>query len=65
LDYLDVLFCHRPDLDTPLEETCKAINWLIEEGLVFYWGTSNWPADRVSKAIEICTRLNLHKPIVE
>ena len=65
LDYVDVVFCHRPDFETPLEETCRAMNWIIENNKAFYWGTSEWPADRISKAIEICERLNLHKPIVE
>jgi aryl-alcohol dehydrogenase-like predicted oxidoreductase len=65
MDYVDVVYCHRPDYDTPLEETCRAMNWIIENGKAFYWGTSMWPADRITKAIEICERLNLHKPITE
>eukprot|EP00347_Sterkiella_histriomuscorum_P022012 403331992 len=65
MDYVDVLFCHRPDFETPLEETCRAMSWVIDQGKAFYWGTSEWPADRISKAVEICERLNLHKPIVE
>ena len=65
MDYVDVVFCHRPDFDTPLEETCRAMHTIIEQGKAFYWGTSMWPADRITKAIEICERLNLHKPIVE
>ncbi|CDW91092.1 aldo keto reductase family protein [Stylonychia lemnae] len=65
LDYVDVVYCHRPDFNTPLEETCRAMHDQIEKGRAFYWGTSEWPADRISKAIELCTRLRLHKPIVE
>lgn len=65
LDYVDVVFCHRPDYQTPLEETCRAMNSVIENGKAFYWGTSEWTADRIAKAIEICDRLGLHKPIVE
>jgi len=65
LDYVDVVFCHRPDYDTPLEETCRAMSWVIDNNMAFYWGTSEWTADRITKAIEICERLNLHKPIVE
>jgi voltage-dependent potassium channel beta subunit len=65
LDYVDVLFCHRPDYNTPLEETCRAMHSVIEQGKAFYWGTSEWTADRISKAIEICERFGLHKPIVE
>lgn len=65
MDYVDVVFCHRPDYDTPLEETCRAMHTIIESGKAFYWGTSMWTADRIAKAIEICERLNLHKPITE
>jgi aryl-alcohol dehydrogenase-like predicted oxidoreductase len=65
LEYVDVIFCHRPDYETPLEETCRAMSWIIENNKSFYWGTSEWPADRIAKAIEICEKLNLHKPIVE
>lgn len=65
LDYVDVIFCHRPDYETPLEETVKAMSDIIEQGKAFYWGTSEWPADRIAKAVEICERRNLHKPIVE
>jgi len=65
LEYVDVIFSHRPDFETPLEETCKAFHSVIEDGKAFYWGTSEWPADRIAKAVEICERLNLHKPIVE
>ena len=65
LDYVDVVFCHRPDFETPLEETLRAMSYVIDQGMAFYWGTSEWPADRIAKAIELCERLNLHKPIVE
>jgi len=65
LDNVDVVYCHRPDFETPLEETCRAMHWAIENNLAYYWGTSEWPADRISKAIETCERLGLHKPIVE
>ena len=54
MDYVDVVFCHRPDYETPLEETCRAMNWIIENGKAHYWGTSMWPADRITKAVEIC-----------
>jgi len=65
LDYVDVLFCHRYDYETPLEETCRAFHSLIEDGKAFYWGTSEWSATQITAAIEICDKLNLHKPIVE
>ena len=51
LDYVDVVFSHRPDYETPLEETVAAYNWVIEEGWAFYWGTSEWPADMIASAI--------------
>lgn len=44
LDYVDVVFCHRPDLDVPLQETCRAFHDIIENGQAFYWGTSEWSA---------------------
>lgn len=65
LDYVDVAFCHRPDFETPLEETCRAMHTIVESGKAHYWGTSEWPADHIVRAIELCERLNLHKPIVE
>lgn len=65
LEYVDIVFCHRPDLKTPLEETCRAMHWIVEEGLAFYWATSEWSAERISQAMEICKRLKLHKPIAD
>jgi len=65
LEYVDIVFAHRPDFNTPLEETCRAFDYLIEEGHAFYWGTSEWSAERIAKAIEICDRLDLHKPIAD
>jgi len=65
LDYVDVVFCHRPDYDTPLEETCRAMSWCIDQGMAFYWGTSEWPAQRIAEAIGVCEKLNLHKPVCE
>lgn len=65
LDYVDIVFSHRPDFNTPLEETCRAFDHVIEEGLAFYWGTSEWPADMITRAVEICEKLDLHKPIAD
>ena len=65
LEYVDVLIISRFDLNTPVEEVVRAVNFLIEKGLVFYWGTSQWSADRIKQAHEICTKTNLIKPIVE
>jgi len=65
LDYVDVIFCHRPDTDTPIEEICYAMDWIIEEGYSFYWATSEWSSDEIVQAIETCKRLKLHKPIAD
>jgi aryl-alcohol dehydrogenase-like predicted oxidoreductase len=65
LDYVDVIFSHRPDYYTPLEETCRAFDWVIRKGYAFYWGTSEWPSSLIQEAIGLCERLNLHKPVVE
>lgn len=65
LDYVDVVFSHRPDQETSLEETCAAFHSVIEQGKAFYWGTSEWPAQRIIAAIGICEKNGWHKPIVE
>ena len=65
LDYVDIVFCHRYDKFTPLEETCRAMNFVINQGWAFYWGTSEWRADQIERAIKICEKLNLIPPIVE
>jgi len=65
LDYVDLLFCHRPDATTPIEETVWAMHNIIERGKALYWGTSEWEAADVLSAIEIAERHHLHKPIVE
>ena len=65
LDYVDIVFCHRYDRITPLEETCRAMNFVINQGWAFYWGTSEWRADQIERAIKICEKLNLIPPIVE
>lgn len=65
LDYVDVVFCHRPDTETPLEETCRAMDWIVRNGKASYWGTSEWTPERIIEAIGICDRLGLVRPIVE
>ena len=65
LDYVDVVFAHRYDSETPLEETCRAFNYLINKGLAFYWGTSEWSSEEIGRTMEICERLQLIKPITE
>lgn len=63
LEYVDVLFAHAFDPDTPLEEIVRAFHEVVESGQSFYWATSNWNADDVYRAFAICEKNNLHKPI--
>jgi voltage-dependent potassium channel beta subunit len=65
LDHLDLIYCHRADKDTPIEETVWAMHDIISKGKALYWGTSEWAADEIRAAIEIAERHHLHKPIVE
>ena len=65
LEYVDLLYCHRPDKTTPIEETVWAMHNIIEWGKAFYWGTSEWAAAEIVAAIEIAERHHLHKPVVE
>lgn len=64
-DYVDIYFCHRPDPETPIVETARAMHTLIEQGKVLYWGTSEWSAAQIVEAYEVCERYNLHPPKVE
>jgi len=65
LDFVDLVFCHRPDPNTPIEETVWAMHDMIERGKALYWGTSEWSADEIRAAWEIADRRNLHKPVME
>ncbi|MBN1451948.1 MAG: aldo/keto reductase [Anaerolineales bacterium] len=65
LDYVDLLFCHRADPTTPIEETVWAMHNIIERGKALYWGTSEWSAAEIVTAIEIAERHHLHKPVME
>ncbi len=65
LDYVDLVYCHRADPHTPIEETVWAMHNIIERGKALYWGTSEWNADEIRAAWEIADRRNLHKPVVE
>jgi voltage-dependent potassium channel beta subunit len=65
LEYVDLLYCHRADPTTPVEETVRAMHNIIERGKALYWGTSEWEAAEILSAIEIAERHHLHKPIVE
>ncbi len=65
VDYLDLYLCHRPDPDTPVEETVSAMDALIRQGKVLYWGTSEWPASLIREAAKIARAQHLHPPSVE
>eukprot|EP01022_Parablepharisma_sp_SALTPOND_P004595 TRINITY_DN120603_c0_g1_i1.p2 TRINITY_DN120603_c0_g1~~TRINITY_DN120603_c0_g1_i1.p2 ORF type:complete len:408 (-),score=33.89 TRINITY_DN120603_c0_g1_i1:48-1271(-) len=65
LDYADIVYAHRYDKDTPMEEICRAFNWLISKKKAFYWGTSEWTPEQIMEAFEVCERLGLIKPSVE
>jgi len=65
LDYVDLIYCHRPDQTTPIEETVWAMHNIIEWGKAIYWGTSEWSAAEIVAAIEIAERHHLHKPVTE
>lgn len=65
MDYVDLLYCHRPDPTTPIEESVWAMHTIIERGQALYWGTSEWEAADILQAIEVAERHHLHKPVVE
>tara|TARA_B110000014_G_C20117804_1_gene590979 strand:+ start:764 stop:1732 length:969 start_codon:yes stop_codon:yes gene_type:complete len=65
VDYLDLFFCHRPDPDTPIEETVRAMHSLILQGKIIYWGTSEWGADQIELAYKISEEKNLTPPTME
>ncbi|HTN50354.1 MAG TPA: aldo/keto reductase [Burkholderiaceae bacterium] len=65
LDFVDLVYCHRADPHTPIEETVWAMHDIIERGKALYWGTSEWNADEIRAAWDIADRRNLHKPVVE
>lgn len=64
-DYLDLYFCHRFDEETPLEETIRAMDDLVHQGKILYWGTSEWTGEQMIEAHEICQLAGYYKPIVE
>nr|WP_227462334.1 aldo/keto reductase [Desertimonas flava] len=64
-DFVDVVYCHRADPDTPIEETVWAMSDIVSSGKALYWGTSEWSADEIRSAIDIAERHHLHKPVTE
>ena len=65
LDFVDLVFCHRPDPNTPIEETVYAMSDIVESGKALYWGTSEWSAGEIRAAWEIADKRNLRKPVME
>jgi len=65
LDFIDLVYCHRSDPQTPIEETVWAMNDMISRGKALYWGTSEWSADEIRTAWDIAERHHLHKPVME
>ncbi len=65
MDYVDLIFCHRPDIYTPIEETVRAMDYLVNQGRAFYWGTSQWSARQIVEAYGIARREHLVPPQME
>jgi voltage-dependent potassium channel beta subunit len=65
LDFVDVIYCHRADPDTPIEETVWAMSDIVAAGKALYWGTSEWSADEIRAAIDVAERHGLRKPVTE
>jgi aryl-alcohol dehydrogenase-like predicted oxidoreductase len=65
LEHIDLVYCHRADPNTPVEETVHAMSDMITQGKALYWGTSEWSASDIRAAWEIAERHHLHKPVVE
>jgi voltage-dependent potassium channel beta subunit len=65
LDYVDLVYCHRPDFNTPIEETAHAMHNIVESGRALYWGVSEWSAGEIGLAWSICDRHGWHKPAME
>ena len=65
LEHVDLVYCHRPDPHTPIEETVRAMSDMITQGKALYWGTSEWSAADIRAAWEIAERHHLHKPVME
>lgn len=65
MDYVDILYCHRPDPNVPMEEVVFAMDYILREGLALYWGTSEWSAKEIEEAHRVCKELGVMPPIVE
>lgn len=65
LEYIDIFFCHRYDPETPVEETMRAIDILMQQGKILYWGTSMWTAANIDEAYSVLERVSMARPVVE
>jgi voltage-dependent potassium channel beta subunit len=65
LDYIDLVFCHRADPETPIEETVRSMHMMVESGKALYWGTSEWSAAEIMEAVAVADRHHLHRPQME
>jgi len=65
MDYVDLIYCHRPDIETPIEETVRAMNHVLDRGWAFYWGTSEWTAEQIMEAVRVAEREHLVAPCME
>ncbi len=65
MDYVDMIFCHRPDENTPVEETVRAMNIIIQQGKAFYWGTSEWSSAQITEACGVALHEHLIPPVME
>ncbi|KXN64964.1 voltage-dependent potassium channel, beta subunit [Conidiobolus coronatus NRRL 28638] len=65
LEYVDIVFAHRPDPEVPIEEIVRGFNFLINQGKAFYWGTSEWSSQQITEAHSVAQRLGLEGPVVE
>jgi voltage-dependent potassium channel beta subunit len=65
LEHVDLIYCHRPDPNTPMEEVVRAMSDVVAQGKALYWGTSEWSADQIAEAWRIADRRNLHRPQME
>jgi len=65
LDYVDIVYCHRPDPEVPIEEIVSAMEYILKSGMALYWGTSEWPADMIMEAAKFSRQIGILPPIVE
>ena len=65
MDYVDIVYCHRADPNTPIEETAHAMSDIVQSGRAIYWGVSEWSADEIRAAWNVCDKYGWHKPVTE